>query len=435
MNIFMDVMNTITNQVRHDIQNIEIVKAAIYASSLGTIIYLLRSIPNRISFFIHRYAFCSIAVNNNDASYIWLQKWLSGRVANRVRHLVVDTNNFYGSDGIDAYNTERGSDNLDYKAGSGTYVMFYKGYPITVSFSRERIEERNEYAESVYLSCLFRKQLLQEIIAEAGKAAKAKEKKSINLFSAQHHHWAAIGEKPFRALASLTYDQDIASRILNDAKTFIDKKEWYQDMGIPWRRGYLLYGPPGNGKTSLTFALASELKFDIYILNLAGTTINGDGLMNLLNQVPSNAIVLIEEIDEVFKNHKEAEDVKLVGGLTHTSLLNALDGVAAREGRIVVMTTNYKERISPALIRPGRADMHLYMGNATHSQAKAIFQRFFPKAEEGQATLFADKVIAFSEDVSMAALQNHLVRFQDDALKAMQYISQESLLVKKEPVS
>ena len=428
----MDVINTITNQVRSDIQNIEIVKAALYASSLGTIIYLLRSIPNRISFFIHRYAFCSIEVNNNDSAYIWLQKWLSERVANRVRHLVVDTNDFQGSDGIDDYDSEKSSDSLAYKADTGTYIMFYKGYPITVSFSRERIEERNEYAERVQLSCLFRKKLLQEIIKEASKEVKTKEKKSINLFSAQHQYWSAIGEKPFRSLSSLTYDQDIADRILNDAKSFIEKKDWYQDMGIPWRRGYLLYGPPGNGKTSLTFALASELKFDIYILSLAGTTLNGDGLMNLLNQVPTNAIVLIEEIDEAFKNHKEAEDVKLVGGLTHTSLLNALDGVAAREGRIVVMTTNYKERISPALIRPGRADMHLYMGNASHSQAKAIFLRFFPKVEESQATLFADKVLAFSADVSMAALQNHLVRFQDDAVKAMQYISQESLLVKKE---
>ena len=95
--------------------------------------------------------------------------------------------------------------------------------------------------------------------------------------------------------------------------------------------------------------------------------------LSLFNQVPEKSLVLIEEVDEAFEKTKKAERGQ---GLSHTALLNALDGISSREGRITIMTTNFKERISTALIRPGRADLHLYVGNATPAQAEKMFLRF-----------------------------------------------------------
>jgi chaperone BCS1 len=53
------------------------------------------------------------------------------------------------------------------------------------------------------------------------------------------------------------------------------------------------------------------------------------------------------------------------GGITFSGLLNALDGVAAQEGKVLVMTTNHVERLDPALVRPGRIDIRCYFGLAS----------------------------------------------------------------------
>lgn len=67
--------------------------------------------------------------------------------------------------------------------------------------------------------------------------------------------------------------------------------------------------------------------------------------------------------------------------LTLSGLLNALDGVSSSEERIIFMTTNYIERLDPALIRPGRVDMKTYIGHASDDQLSRAFDRFFPRPD------------------------------------------------------
>lgn len=61
-----------------------------------------------------------------------------------------------------------------------------------------------------------------------------------------------------RPLDSVVLDEGLADAILSDVKDFIDDPQWYTDRGIPYRRGYLLYGPPGCGKSSFITALAGK---------------------------------------------------------------------------------------------------------------------------------------------------------------------------------
>jgi len=72
------------------------------------------------------------------------------------------------------------------------------------------------------------------------------------------------------------------------------------DRGIPFRRGYLLYGPPGSGKTSFTEAVAGAMKLSICYLNLSGNKLDDDSLNRLLNNTPEASIILLEDIDAIF---------------------------------------------------------------------------------------------------------------------------------------
>jgi mitochondrial chaperone BCS1 len=86
----------------------------------------------------------------------------------------------------------------------------------------------------------------------------------------------------------------------------------------------------------------------------------------------------VEDVDAFF-NAREKVESKIE--VSFSGLLNAMDGVAAQEGRILILTTNHREKLDAALIRPGRIDKQLELANATAEQAKALFLRFFPEAQ------------------------------------------------------
>ena len=82
--------------------------------------------------------------------------------------------------------------------------------------------------------------------------------------------WHVISTQPRRPLHSVVLDEGERERILDDMKLFNQSRQYYGDLGIPYRRGYLFYGTPGSGKTSLITALASELQAEFSPLFLFG---------------------------------------------------------------------------------------------------------------------------------------------------------------------
>ena len=111
-----------------------------------------------------------------------------------------------------------------------------------------------------------------------------------------------------------------------------------------------MHGPPGGGTTSFFLALAGALDLDVCLLSLSDEGLTDDRLALALANAPRNCCVLLEDVDAAFASEETSR-----GHLTLSGLLNALDGAAAAEGRVVLMTTNYVERLDAALIRPGRS--------------------------------------------------------------------------------
>ena len=159
---------------------------------------------------------------------------------------------------------------------------------------------------------------------------------------------------------------------------FLNSAKWYTDRGIPYRRGYLLYGPPGSGKSSFIQALAGELDYNICVINLSERGLTDDRLNHLLTNAPNRSLVLLEDVDAAFSNRRQADETGFAGAnVTFSGLLNALDGVASAEERIMFLTTNHVERLDNALIRPGRVDLEMLIGLATEWQVEKMFERFY----------------------------------------------------------
>jgi chaperone BCS1 len=112
--------------------------------------------------------------------------------------------------------------------------------------------------ESVTLTALGRNRAIYfEILDEARKLAIQKQEGKTIMYTALGSEWRQFGyPRKKRPISSVILDRGISERILGDLKEFIGNPQWYMDRGIPYRRGYLLHGPPGCGKSSYITALA-----------------------------------------------------------------------------------------------------------------------------------------------------------------------------------
>ncbi|KAM3694343.1 hypothetical protein ACJW30_07G049800 [Castanea mollissima] len=161
----------------------------------------------------------------------------------------------------------------------------------------------------------------------------------------------------------LAMDPKQKEMLINDLDRFIGRKDLYKNVGKAWKRGYLLYGPPGTGKSSLIAAMANHLKFNIYDLNLS-CRYSDEDLRSILLSTTNRSILVIEDIDcgAVLDDKRREFD-----SFTLSGLLNIIDGLWSSCGdeRIIVFTTNHKDRLDPALLRPGRMDVHVHMSYCT----------------------------------------------------------------------
>ncbi|KAF5180756.1 Aaa-atpase [Thalictrum thalictroides] len=223
-------------------------------------------------------------------------------------------------------------------------------------------------------------QVMSSYLAYVLNSAKAnkEENKVVKLhttgaFYGQSGLWGSIILEHPATFDTLAMDQKLKREIIDDLDRFVKRREFYKRVGKAWKRGYLLYGPPGTGKSSLIAAMANYLKFDVYDMELANI-MNNMQLRNFLVATANRSILVIEDIDcSVDLQNREQEprvrneyqdpDNKL----TLSGLLNFIDGLWSSCGdeRIIIFTTNHRERLDPALLRPGRMDMHIHLSYCT----------------------------------------------------------------------
>ncbi|KAJ2263783.1 Complex III assembly protein translocase and chaperone [Coemansia sp. RSA 376] len=410
---------------------------------VGAGVAVLRQGARRGADLMRRQLLVSMEIPSHDKSYQWVLAWLSRRGAETIqaadsganiswmhrriakavlpRHMAVQTS-------YKQHDNGSVSTNFTMVPGQGKHVFYFDGTFIQVDRQRNAkmidIQSAAPF-ETVTLTTLSRDRgIFSNILAEAREHALAQNEGRTVLYTSFGPEWRPFGlPRKRRLLESVILDSGVSEGIVNDVRDFISNGKWYDDRGIPYRRGYLLYGPPGSGKTSFIQALAGELGYNICILNLSERGLTDDRLNHLLTVAPERSLVLLEDVDAAFnRGRQQSEQAAYQQSMvTFSGLLNALDGVASSDERIIFMTTNHIERLDPALIRPGRVDTKVFFGNATPHQICKMFTRFYGSEHASMAQQFARALEGHS--VSTAQLQGHFVVHKREAQAAVDHAS------------
>ncbi|GMI70832.1 cytochrome BC1 synthesis, Outer Mitochondrial membrane protein of 66 kDa [Hibiscus trionum] len=313
--------------------------------------------------------------------------------------------------------------------------------------------QRNRGYESRAFELSFSNKCMEKVtksylpyVMEKSRASKQENKvvklHSLNFCREGDGAWGSTNLDHPATFDKLAMDPAVKKELIDDLDRFVRRREYYKRVGKAWKRGYLLYGPPGTGKSSLIAAMANYLKFDVYDLELANVYSNSE-LRRLLVSTKNRSMVVIEDIDcsidlqnrpvERFESFEEGSNDKL----TLSGLLNFIDGLWSSCGdeRIIVFTTNHKDKLDPALLRPGRMDMHIHMSYCTPSGFRVLASNYLCIADHN---LF-DEIdeLMMQVEVTPADVAEELMKSEDadTALKGLVKFLQDKKLRSENPDS
>jgi chaperone BCS1 len=360
---------------------------------LGSIGVFVRGLPQRIWSWLEQESTMMITVTDEDSAFVWVKEWfLEQKFLKRIRRVDLDT-------------TLRGSE-IALIPAPGRHFFWHSRRPFWVWFYRS--EETKGYSqrriESLTFLTIGRDQLFLKRFVDEVVACHHRKATVASYLYVYDDCWSYVSAYSPRLLDSVILKPGEKEHLIQDLERFRNSRPRYQRLGVPYHRGYLLYGPPGTGKTSLVSALAAKFGMSIYVVNLV--EFNDRTLKKAMNEVPENSIILFEDIDCMKAGNRREElnerrqtqppavgteksDVSASFAVTLSGLLNVLDGFHAPENVVYMMTTNKVEALDPALLRPGRIDYRLFMGEASESQRIELYRRFFPDTTEAVARDFA----------------------------------------------
>lgn len=359
---------------------------------VGVFTYLFKSLPMRFYNYVKSQFLVNVIIQNHDNMFEYFTNWLE------TDNKVWRCKNFLA---YSVYKQEGDHHMLhpSIKIGFGNHLVIYKKWPYFVSRSEKDLNNSKETKELLSITTFgISADRIHKMLKDV--LPKPSVKSQIHIYERDGQYWKCTNRVAKRDMASVALPDRTLVRLKAHVDQFLNSKEWYKKYEIPYRTGIILEGPPGTGKTSTSLAICGEFNCDLFIVNLSSTS--DSNLANMFKSIPEKAVVLIEDIDS-YKVATSREPVRVkpkeqpadptdmtkeeiakepvegffdMGSLS--GLLNAIDGVASSEDRILIATTNHIEKLDKALIRPGRFELILKIDNMCDEVCRKMFKKFYP---------------------------------------------------------
>ncbi len=235
-----------------------------------------------------------------------------------------------------------------------SYTTDYGTYFRSISYNGNKIRLVISFTESeIKLYTLSTPEALRSCFDAIYKKFNSADT-SIIYFISDGAKWGSPLHRRPRSSSNLT---NCMQTVLDDVADFQNSADQYSLNSYPYRKGYLVHGPPGTGKSSIVEMIAKSYNMQVYSIQLNNVGMNDASLIKLCASVPINSIIVFDEIDKQYESIINNDRVHV----STSGLLCALDGVPKLPyGTIVIMTCNSLEGFQTdflsQLTRRGRID-------------------------------------------------------------------------------
>jgi chaperone BCS1 len=355
-----------------------------------------KGVASNAASFIKRNFLTTVYISNNNWAYYLLMDLFETMKITKDLRLVRFQNGRWGK-----------NNTISISFDKGFHIIKYRNRTLFINVSEK---ENHYYDESLGISITvfgkgttFIHELREDIYRIKNRYCR--NDNEIVVMTIKDNVWKKILIANKRDMDTIFIPQKQKCELLSAIEKFADNKDWYIKNGIPYQLGILLYGPPGTGKTSLIKAVAGYFDKNICLLRASEL----DKIQEAIVDLPNDSILVIEDIDSNsmvhYRDAKRNEQQIVVRGtnsphgtrdskspLNLSDILNTFDGLLAPSGRILIMTTNHIEKIDPALIRPGGADLKLEIGYINTETFSAFVKHFYGAAIGDPFKLTSDKL-------------------------------------------
>jgi chaperone BCS1 len=376
----------------HQLVALAVLHPAMTAVIMATLVGLAGAALNQLPKMVWRllWSFWSVRLEvvGQDRVYAQMARWVGTKVEkHKTRTLRVNESD-------DGYRVS---------PGYGTHWVQHCGKKLMV---RREFDENlsdtwgNTPKERIVITAFGRGPEPRQLLSDLVIGLQENKEKGVGVRVWHAGQWHHLPPRACRPMESVVIDPELRREIVAKTEWFLGAQQWFANIGVPYRHGFLIKGPPGTGKTSIVVALASRYKRPLCIINLSAVNSDND-LLNAFTMAGNDAFILIEDVDAARSaatreetEHQSHPDIPTDPGqppsqkseekqfVTLSGLLNALDGVAASEGRLLFLTSNHPEKLDPALLRKGRVDKEFFLGNMTPALVAEMAARFFPEEPE-----------------------------------------------------
>lgn len=388
----------------------QFLEGGLVIGALGLLVALARQLPRTIWNLILRLWSVSVVIRDQTL-ILWLGVWLEQSEYGK-RNRWFEGRVYHTSDGMDAV----------LGPGYGAHTFWLNGTRVWLHYELEDQGVAGKKGVLAIRTLGRDDKTARSIIEEAVKLANLDQIDRVPIFiNDEHGYWYRLNSAAKRFKNSVFLADGLMETILADAREFLENQDWYAERGIPHRRGYLLHGPPGNGKSTIVRVLAAELSLPIYALVLTDPEITDTGLAQALSRLPDKCILSIEDFEKL--------DLERIG-VSMSGMLNAMDGPLATEGRVLILTANDIAPLLPSLLRPGRVDRRWLIDYPARDTVLEYASRFYAGVDGTEALVER----ATREAWSMAKLQGILLARLGQSPKGAGTFSQPEPAAGERPV-